>query len=298
MARDLRSKLRRTFDIDAGDGLAPRTASGAALREYLARRRERILGAPRPKVELADGEELSNEAGTFWVRRARIPLDERHGAGSLRAADAVDWSRLCVLAKDESIGGARLEECLFLDTETTGLGGGAGTAVFLTGLAFVDGDALVLEQVFLRSFAEEPAALGHVASRLAERPLQVTFVGKSFDRHRLHTRMTLHRIPSRVLDPRHLDLYHLARRVWKAELPDCRLRTIEEHRLGLRRRDDLPGSEAPQAWLDWIRDGTGPVDRVLEHNRLDVLSLVGLLGVLGGPLTASADRSPARDSCR
>ena len=33
--------------------------------------------------------------------------------------------------------------------------------------------------------------------------------------------------------------------------------------------------------LDWLHDGTGPVDRVLEHNRLDVLSLVTLLGALG-----------------
>jgi len=38
----------------------------------------------------------------------------------------------------------------------------------------------------------------------------------------------------------------------------------------------------PAAFLDWIRDRTGPVDRVLEHNRLDVLSLVALLGVLAG----------------
>ena len=54
----------------------------------------------------------------------------------------------------------------------------------------------------------------------------------------------------------------------------------EERLLGLYRDDDLPGSEAPAAFLDWVRDGTGPVDRVLEHNRLDVLSLVALLGVV------------------
>jgi uncharacterized protein YprB with RNaseH-like and TPR domain len=111
--------------------------------------------------------------------------------------------------------------------------------------------------------------------------LQVTFVGKSFDRHRLHTRMTLCRIESNVLAPLHLDLLYPARRAWGRELPDVRLRTVEERRLGVVREDDLPGSEAPRAWIDWLRDGTGPVDRVLEHNRLDVLSLVTLLGVLG-----------------
>ncbi len=84
-----------------------------------------------------------------------------------------------------------------------------------------------------------------------------------------------------MLDPRHLDLFHAARRAWKHELPDTRLRTVEEHKLGFVRHDDLPGSEAPRAWLDWLRDGSGRVDRVMEHNRLDVLSLVALMGCLG-----------------
>jgi uncharacterized protein YprB with RNaseH-like and TPR domain len=30
-----------------------------------------------------------------------------------------------------------------------------------------------------------------------------------------------------------------------------------------------------------LRDRTGAVDRVLEHNRIDVLSMVALLAVLG-----------------
>jgi uncharacterized protein YprB with RNaseH-like and TPR domain len=60
------------------------------------------------------------------------------------------------------------------------------------------------------------------------------------------------------------------------------LRTVERHQLGLDRHDDLPGSEAPAAFLDWIRDRSGPVDRVLEHNRLDVLSVAALLGLLAG----------------
>lgn len=45
-------------------------------------------------------------------------------------------------------------------------------------------------------------------------------------------------------------------------------------------RASPPGAEAPVAFLDWVRDRSGPVDRVFEHNRLDVLSLVTLLGSL------------------
>jgi uncharacterized protein YprB with RNaseH-like and TPR domain len=281
MVRDLRSKLRRSFGADEGAAPAVPVRSGEGLRAFLERRRAQLAGPPRPPVALEDGIEAENEGGTFWRRVRRYPLDALHGWFPLGLVAEADWQLVAARAKDPSMAAARLGDCLFVDTETTGLSGGAGTTVFTTGLGFVEGAEVVIEQVFLRSFAEEPAALRHVAARLAERPLQVSFVGKSFDRHRLHARMVIHRIESAVLAPRHLDLYHLARRAWKTELPDCRLRTVEERRLGLRRQDDLPGSEAPQAWLDWLRDGTGPVDRVLEHNRLDVLSLLTLLGLLG-----------------
>ncbi len=93
--------------------------------------------------------------------------------------------------------------------------------------------------------------------------------------------MTIHRVEAPILTAEHFDLYYLARRAWGRELPDVRLSTVERCRLGVRRGDDLPGREAPHAFFEWLRDGTGPIDRVFEHNRLDVLSLVTLLAVLG-----------------
>ncbi|HEB52023.1 MAG TPA: hypothetical protein ENI87_02085, partial [bacterium] len=189
-----------------------------------------------------------------------------------------DGGRLAELARDPRFGEIDPEQCLFLDTETTGLAGGAGTVVFAYGLAFFTAEELVFEQLFLRDFGEEPAMLHHVARRLAEHPVPVTFVGKSYDRHRIAARLAVHKVEAPVLTDLHLDLYHVIRRQFARQWSDTRLRTAEERLLGLIRQDDLPGSEAPAAFLDWIRDRTGPVDRVLEHNRLDVLSLVALLG--------------------
>ena len=77
------------------------------------------------------------------------------------------------------------------------------------------------------------------------------------------------------------DLYYMARRAWKEQLPDVKLQTVERHKLGVHRSDDLPGAKAPVAFLDWIRDGCGEIDRVFEHNRLDVLTLAVLLAALG-----------------
>ena len=69
------------------------------------------------------------------------------------------------------------EKWLFLDTETTGLAGGAGTYAFLIGLAWWDAGGLQVEQLFLRDFSEEHSALHELALRLEERPVLVTFNG-------------------------------------------------------------------------------------------------------------------------
>src|SRR5713226_7550147 len=70
---------------------------------------------------------------------------------------------------------------LFLDTETTGLAGGTGTYAFLVGIAWWDAGGLQVEQFLMRDFSEEHSLLVELAARLAERPVLVTFNGKSFD---------------------------------------------------------------------------------------------------------------------
>ena len=290
-----RDKLRRAFRVPAARGdAAPATGPGAAeshpvepeprlgMREFLQRRQQQFAAAPRTVVALPPADELTTPHGALWRRELRYPLHERHGTVPLAMVQQLDGDRLATMAKEPLFAALRCGQCLFLDTETTGLAGGAGTVVFAYGLGFVQGAELVVEQLFLRDFGEEPAMLHHVAARLAEFPVPVTFVGKSYDRHRIAARLAVHKIRAPVLTPLHLDLYHVVRRRYGKEWPDTRLRTVEQRLLGLHRHDDLPGSEAPAAFLSWVRDRTGPVDRVLEHNRLDVLSLVALLGVLAG----------------
>ena len=281
-----RDQLRRAFRLPRPEAPAAAPATTAspdgAVRDFLQSRLARVRAAPRPLVALPDCIGGAAAPGALWRRELRYPMSFVHGTAPLAAARALDCERLAVLAKDRAFADFDPRQCLFLDTETTGLAGGAGTVVFAYGLGFFRGDELVLEQLFLRDFGEEPAMLQHLAARLQEFPVPVTFVGKSYDRHRIAARLAVHKLQAPVLTQRHLDLYHLVRRSHGKVLPDARLRTVEERLLGLARTDDLPGSEAPAAFLDWIRDGSGPVDRVLEHNRLDVLSLVALLGVLAG----------------
>ncbi len=284
MVAPKRDGLRRAFRVAAPpDAPAPAPATASpATRAFLQRRQQAFTAPPRQPVALPAADELATPNGTLWRRELRYALASRHGTRPLGACRSLVGERLAALAKDPAMAELRAEQCLFLDTETTGLAGGAGTIVFAYGLGFVRGDELVVEQLFLRDFGEEPAMLRHLAERLREFPVPVTFVGKSYDRHRIAARLALHKLQAPVLTARHLDLYHAVRRQFGKQWPDTRLATVEQRLLGVHRTDDLPGSEAPAAFLDWIRDGTGPVDRVLEHNRLDVLSLVALLGALAG----------------
>ena len=85
------------------------------------------------------------------------------------------------------------EKWLFLDTETTGLAGGTGTYAFLVGLAWWDAGGLQVEQLFLRDLHEEYSLLQELAQRIADRPVLVTFNGKTFDWPLLENRFTMTR---------------------------------------------------------------------------------------------------------
>jgi uncharacterized protein len=180
---------------------------------------------------------------------------------------------------------------LFLDTETTGLSGGTGTYPFLIGLAWWDAGALQVEQLFMRDFAEEHSILHELAARLAERPVLVTFNGKSFDWPLLESRFTMTRaIPTPHLAA-HLDLLHPARALWKLRLGSVRLVELERHvldapRLGWHREDDVLSSLIPQHYFDYLRGGPAePLAGVVRHNQMDLRGLAALFGKIDMLLT-------------
>jgi hypothetical protein len=173
---------------------------------------------------------------------------------------------------------------LFLDTETTGLSGGTGTYAFLIGLAWWDAGALQVEQLFMRDFGEEHAILHELAARLAERPVLVTFNGKSFDWPLLENRFTMTReIPVPRLAA-HLDLLHPARALWKLRLGSVRLVELERHVLdarktGWHRQDDVLAALIPQHYFDYLRGGPAePLAAVVRHNQMDLRGLAALVG--------------------
>jgi len=173
---------------------------------------------------------------------------------------------------------------LFLDTETTGLAGGTGTYPFLVGSAWWDAGGLQVEQFFMRDFTEEHSLLHELAARLADRPVLVTFNGKSFDWPLLENRFAMTRSISTPRLAAHLDLLHPARALWKLRLGSVRLvelerRVLDAPRLGWHREDDIASALIPQYYFDYLRGGPcGPIVGIVRHNQMDLRGLAALFG--------------------
>jgi len=186
------------------------------------------------------------------------------------------------------------EKWLFLDTETTGLAGGTGTYAFLIGLAWWDARGLQVEQFLMRDFAEEHSLLQELSQRVAERPVLVTFNGKSFDWPLLENRFTMTRSIAVPKLAAHLDLLHPARAVWKLRLGSVRLVELERYvldapRLGWHREDDVASARIPQYYFDYLRGGpVEPLVGVVRHNQMDLRGLAALFCKINALLSEPA----------
>jgi hypothetical protein len=172
---------------------------------------------------------------------------------------------------------------LHFDTETTGLAGGTGTRAFMIGAAdWIDG-RFRIRQLTLTTMAAETAMLRTFAEWLNADTVLVSYNGKCYDAPLLATRYRLARLPNPLAGLGHLDLLHPVRRQWKHQWENCRLATAERQLLGVVREDDLPGSEAPAAWLTYLRGGSAAnLRRVAQHNAQDLKSLAGVLVHMAG----------------
>ena len=193
---------------------------------------------------------------------------------------------------------------LFLDLETTGLFGGAGTQAFLVGCASIEGTSIRVRQFLMPGFEHERAVLSELQSLARDHGAVCSYNGRSFDVPLIETRYMFHRSACVLDGMPHLDMLHAARRLWRQRpltsgTPDpddssCSLAVLEKHIAGLHRIGDVPGYEIPSRFFRFVRDGDArPLEAVLEHNRLDLISLAAVLAraitlITCGPSLASS----------
>ena len=272
---------------------SPPPAQQADVIEQLRAKMAEILERPELGPQPARTADPSQTALPFTreetaegpLYRRHVILAPSHHVGRI-PVDAARSSRpelLALLALDPGLSGIELGGALFFDTETTGLGG-AGAIAFLLGMAWFDEQQrLNVEQLLLRSPADEPALLTHLTERLGRTTLLVSYNGKSFDWPLLKGRYVMNRrkIPA---DLPHLDLLHIGRRLHRARLGACRLVTLESDVLGFERGEDVQGGDVPARYAHFLRTGDEEALRqVVEHNAWDVVSMAALVGLYGEP---------------
>ncbi|MGH9408002.1 MAG: ribonuclease H-like domain-containing protein [Vicinamibacterales bacterium] len=287
---DLRSRLRSIV-----------RPPGAAPRELTYEPDTEGYEAPIDHDRVADvlgGCAVVNAFGRALVIDRRYESDRFHGQHRVGDCELRDDESLRVL--DPSLGppdgsGSRT---LFIDLETTGLSGGAGTVAFLVGCGWFDIGAFQVRQFLLTSYAAERALLCAVAECFDDAALIVTYNGKTFDVPVMETRWLFHRMELPLDGVRHFDMLHPARRLWRSrsdarvnEPPEgtaadrrprapndnCRLGTLERVLCGVTRVGDVPGMEIPARYFRFLRSGDArPLEPVLEHNRLDLISLAAV----------------------
>jgi len=265
---------------EGGLTLKQRLERLVAVASRAAALRERASG-PRPAAleELIQGRRVENERGEFFMVETDLHLDGRHGDLSLSRFRTLAPGSVGVLTGERELDGFDLSRAVFLDTETTGLAGGTGTAAFLVGVGYLDGDRFRVRQYFMRDYPEEAALLRGLAEHLRGFKHLVTYNGRTFDVPLLEARYRLNREPYPLADWAHLDLLHPARRLWKERLDSCRLQFLESELLGVHRYGDVPGADIPRIYFDYVRSrgrDARALVAVLEHNRVDVLSLAAL----------------------
>lgn len=213
------------------------------------------------------------------VRETSYPLSYRHGRYSFDLLfDLVERWNQSEGNHPLSTAGTTPSELLFFDTETTGLHGGTGNTIFLLGYARVLADQVVVKQFFLPGPHEEVAFYHGFLNDVNELKNLVTYNGKAFDWPQVKTRHTLLRdLVPQLPSFGHYDLLHGARRLWKDQLPSCRLSIIEQQILDVQRQEDTPGYMAPLLYFDYIKEKDPDIMKgVLHHNEWDVLSLITL----------------------
>ena len=224
------------------------------------------------------GRRVPTRFGECLVIDRRYESDRWHGGVRIGDCELADFAPLAIL--DPSLAPSppgQTPRTIFIDLETTGLSGGAGMVAFLVGCGYFDVGAFQVRQFLLTSHSSERALLAACAEFFADADLIVTYNGKTFDVPVMETRWLFHRMEPSLDGVSHFDMLHPARRLWRHDEQGCRLSTLERTLFDVRRTGDVPGMEIPSRFFHFVRSGDArPLEPVLEHNRIDLVSLAAL----------------------
>jgi len=145
-------------------------------------------------------------------------------------------------------------------------------------------DAMIGQEAvsIAQAFEEEIGVLGAAAEVLSQRPVWVSYNGRTFDEPFLNGRLRYY-LGESLAPKLHIDLLRHVRRHYRGLLPDCRLTTVETYVLDAYRSGDVPGYMIPELYYQFVLyQEPSLLEMVLLHNSRDLQTLVQLLGVIQG----------------
>jgi uncharacterized protein YprB with RNaseH-like and TPR domain len=232
----------------------------------------------RPPLEqILKGEFVENRFGRIFSLETKcsLPPNEFHTKPNVQSNALRNLIKSTGYDPGKPI---NIEDCVFIDIETTSLSRSAATLAFVIGAGKIRGSELQILQFFLHDPAEEIAQLYALEKFITDSNIVVSFNGKTFDTNIINNRFTQYGIKSPLINFIHLDLLQFARRLWKVRLSSKSLKNIETKILGIQRSDDdIPGWLVSQVYSDFLFYGdTSRLSNVIYHNMMDIHSLVEL----------------------
>ncbi len=258
----------------------------------------KLKPSPAPKPFSSPPPVPSPKRDAFQFTENPYSLDARYGKVTVGAGLEIPGKLLACLSRQPAFEDLDLSTALFLDLETTGLSGGTGTVPFNIGLGYYRDGKFWVGQYFLNELAAESRMILDLERFLKDMDFQsiVTFNGKTFDIPLLETRFILQRIPFPIGDLPHLDFLFPARSLWKHKYESCRLSFLAQTVLVTGRDDDIPSSEVPWRYFQFLQTGNYDlIEPVLYHNAEDILSLLGLV-ILGASIFSEDPDSCSLDA--
>lgn len=221
--------------------------------------------------KLVDGKYI---AENVYLVEKKIDVEEIHFCNKIEKLKIHP-----LISEYSKIKSPHLENLVFIDTETTGLAGGAGTYIFLIGIGYIRDQKVILKQFFLTDLSSEKDLIGKLLESINKESVYVSYNGKSYDVPLINSRSVFHKCSGKLNKFNNIDLLHISRRFWKDLLDNYSLQSIEQSVLRSVRSgaEDIPGSAIPDAYFDYLQTKNAEtMKNVIYHNRIDILSMLVL----------------------